>query len=514
MQFPVLTFIVMTPMVAALIILLLPADRKNEVRATALISATFALLFSLWVYFSYDANGPQYQFIEKYAWLPALGIDYHVAVDGMSAPLVLLTGVVMFTGVLISWGEFNEEHHLSAGIQDRPREFFAFLFILATGVFGVFVAQDLFMLFFFYEIAVFPMYLLISIWGWVKTREYAAMKLTLYLFIGSVVSLVGGLAIYFSSGLGTFNMIQLTEAARSGVYAHISYNVFGNLVPFQVFWFPFVFLGFAVLGGIFPFHNWSPDGHVAAPTAVSMFHAGVLMKLGAFAALKVGIMLLPEGAKAWAPVIMGLALINIVYGAFIASIQQDFKYVIGFSSVSHMGLVMLGFSTLNREGMIGAGMQMFSHGVMTALFFAVVGMIYDRAHTRQIPELGGFSKLMPWVAVSFIVGGLVSMGMPGLSGFAAEFPIFMGVWRVNPWVAIIASISIVITASYIIRIIGGVFFGKMPHYEHHFGDVTVLDKVALIFICLIMIAIGVYPALMDRLVASGVDHILRLFGGA
>jgi NADH-quinone oxidoreductase subunit M len=385
---------------------------------------------------------------------------------------------------------------------------------LATGVFGVFVAQDLFMLFFFYEIAVFPMYLLISIWGWVKTREYAAMKLTLYLFIGSVVALIGGLAIYFEAGLGSFDMVRLAQAIQSGALNDVSYVFFGQKVSFQVFWFLPTFLGFAVLGGIFPFHNWSPDGHVAAPTAVSMFHAGVLMKLGAYAALRVGIMLLPEGAKFWAPLIMGLALINIVYGAFIASIQNDFKYVIGFSSVSHMGLVMLGFSTLNSKGLLGAGMQMFSHGVMTALFFAVVGMIYDRAHTRQINELGGFSRLMPWVAIAFIIGGLVSMGMPGLSGFAAEFPIFMGVWQVNPWVAIIASISIVITASYIIRIIGQVFFGSMPKYEHHFNDVTVMDKVALVSLCVIMIVIGLYPAIMDRLVASGVEHILRLFGGA
>jgi NADH-quinone oxidoreductase subunit M len=309
-------------------------------------------------------------------------------------------------------------------------------------------------------------------------------------------------------------MIQLAEAIQAGAVEGIKYQVFGRDVSFQVFWFLPVFLGFAVLGGIFPFHNWSPDGHVAAPTAVSMFHAGVLMKLGAYAALRVGIMLLPEGARFWAPVIMGLALVNIVYGAFIASIQNDFKYVIGFSSVSHMGLVMMGFSTLNREGFLGAGMQMFSHGVMTALFFAVVGMIYDRAHTRQINELGGFSRLMPMVAVAFIIGGLVSMGMPGLSGFAAEFPIFMGIWQVAPWVAIIASVSIVITASYIIRIIGQVFFGSMPEYEHHFHDVTVFDKVALIFLCVVMVVIGLYPAIMDRLVASGVEHILRLFGGA
>jgi NADH-quinone oxidoreductase subunit M len=286
-------------------------------------------------------------------------------------------------------------------------------------------------------------------------------------------------------------------------------------VGFQKFWFPFVFLGFAVLGGIWPFHNWSPDGHVAAPTAVSMFHAGVLMKLGAFAALRVGIMLLPEGAKFWMPFIILLTIVNVVYGAYIAMVQSDMKYVIGFSSVSHMGLVAMGFATLNKEGMIGAGVQMFSHGVMTALFFAVVGMIYDRAHTRQIPELGGFSKKMPLVTVAFIVGGLVSMGMPGFSGFIAEFPIFMGVWKMQPWIAIVASISIVITASYIIRIISKVFFGKMPEeYADHIHDVTILDKVALVLLAGILFILGVYPSIMVPLVESGVDNILRLLGGA
>ena len=500
MAFPVLSVIVFTPMVAAVLMLLMPAEKRNEVRSVALIAATFDLIFSGWVYIQYLVNGMTgYQFVEEYNWLPALGMKLIFGVDGISAPLVLLTGIVMFTGVLISWG--IDDSHAPTGIQDRPREFFAFLFILASGVFGVFASLDLFMLFFFYEIAVFPMYLLIAIWGWVQTREYAAMKLTLYLFIGSVVSLIGGLAMYFQAGLYTFDMTQLAlvEFPRQ----------------FQVFWFPFVFFGFAVLGGIFPFHNWSPDGHVAAPTAVSMFHAGVLMKLGAFAALRVGIMLLPEGAKAWQPLIMGLATVNVVYGAFIAMVQTDFKYVIGFSSVSHMGLVMLGFSTLTREGLTGAGIQMFSHGVMTALFFAVVGMVYDRAHTRQINELGGFSKKMPMVAIAFIIGGLVSMGMPGLSGFVAEFPIFMGVWKVAPLVAIIAAISIVITAAYIIRIIGRVFFGAMPEqFEHHIGDVTVLDKVALVLLCVIMIAIGVYPAIMSPLVSSGVERILSLMGGA
>lgn len=490
MQFPIISVIVFTPIAAGLLLLLIPGERKTEIRVAALAAATLALGLSIWLYFSYDVSAGGYQFIEKYNWMEALGISYHVGIDGMNAPLVLLTGIVMFTGVLISWG-----------IDDRPREFFAFLFILATGVFGVFVTLDLFMLFFFYEIAVFPMYLLIAIWGWKVTREYAAMKLTLYLFIGSVVSLVGALAMYFQSGLGTFDMLLLEEAGFS--------------TAFQQFWFPFVFIGFAVLAGLFPFHNWSPDGHVAAPTAVSMFHAGVLMKLGAFAALRVGIMLLPEGAKFWMPFIIILTVVNVVYGAYIAMVQKDFKYVIGFSSVSHMGLVTMGFATLNQTGMTGAGVQMFSHGVMTALFFAVVGMIYDQAHTRQIPELGGFAKKMPLVVIAFTVGGLVSMGMPGFSGFIAEFPIFMGVWQTYPWIAIIAVISIVITASYIIRIISQVFFGTMPEsYADHIHDVNVLDKVALVLLSAILILVGVYPAIMVPMVETGVENILRLLGGA
>jgi len=490
MQFPVLSIITFTPLVAALILLLLPAERKTEARVTALAAAIFCLVLSTWVFFSYDQAAAGYQFVEIYKWLPALGISLHFGVDGMSTPLVLLTGIVMVTGVLISWG-----------VDDRPREFFAFLFILANGVFGVFVSLDLFMLFFFYEIAVFPMYLLIVIWGWAKTREYAAMKLTLYLFLGSVFALVGVLAMYFSAGMHTFDMLALEKAGFSA--------------RFQNLWFPFVFIGFAILGGMFPFHNWSPDGHVAAPTAVSMFHAGVLMKLGAFAALRVGIMLLPDGAKFWQPVVIILALVNVVYGAFIAMVQTDFKYVIGFSSVSHMGLVLLGFATLNRDGMLGAGLQMFSHGVMTALFFAAVGMVYDRAHTRDIPRLGGMARPMPWVAVGFIIGGLVSMGMPLFSGFAAEFPIFLGVWQTEPWIAIVASLSIVITAAYVLLVIRRVFFGDVPaEFDGHITPVTVLDKTAIVMLCFFMVILGLFPTIMAPMIQTGVTNIMTLLGGA
>ncbi len=490
MQFPILSIIVFIPLIAGLLILLYPADRRGEVRVTALAAAAFSLLLSIWVFISYDTAVGGYQFIERMNWLPSLGISYYMGVDGVSVPMVLLTGIVVVCGVMISWN-----------VEDRPREFFAFMMFLATSIFGVFVSLDLFQLFFFFEIAVFPKYLMIVIWGYPKTREYGAMKLTLYLFIGSVVALIGALAIYFGSGLRTFDMLALEKAGFS--------------FAFQQLWFPVVFFGFAILGGIFPFHSWAPDGHVAAPTAISMLLAGVEMKVGAFGALRVAITLLPDGAREWSWLILILATVNIVYGAFIALIQTDFKYVIGFSSVSHMGLVLLGFATLSREGLIGAGMQMFSHGVMTALFFAIVGMVYDRAHTREIPKLGGLFKVMPWAAVGFIIGGLVSMGMPGFSGFVSEFPIFMGVWRSSPPIyAIIAVIGIIITVAYILRVITRVFFGDQPAELAQVGDITVLDKVTVGGLSLIMVAVGLFPGVLSRVVETGMLRVISLLGGA
>jgi len=490
MQLPILSVIILTPLVAGILILFYPAERKTQVKVTALVAMAISFLLSFWLYVSYDNGTGGYQFIEKLNWLPKLGISYHVGVDGFSVPMVLLTGIVTLTGVMISWG-----------VDERPREFFAFLCFLAGSVFGVFASLDLFMLFFFLEIAVFPKYLMIAVWGWPKTREYGAMKLTLYLFIGSIVALLGALAIFFAAGLFSFNLLELEKAVFTP--------------EFQKFWFPFVFIGFGVLGGIFPFHSWAPDGHVAAPTAISMLLAGVEMKVGAFAALRVGIMLMPEGAKFWAPLIIGLALVNVVYGALIAMVQTDFKYVIGFSSVSHMGLVLLGFATLNRDGLTGAGMQMFSHGVMTAMFFAVVGMVYDRAHTRELSELGGLFKLMPYAAVGFIIAGLVSMGMPGFSGFAAEFPIFMGLWRAMPVAAIIAVIGVIITAAYILRVINSVFFGKLPDaLEGHITPINILDKISIVLLAAFMIAFGIFPSLISQTVGSGVNHILTLLGGA
>lgn len=567
--FSVLTAIIFIPIIAGFVILFLDRQNRDLVRGVAITAASAVLALSLAVFFGYDnyvkgAGGLIDQqmtmlaaggdlsgtrmfvdalaFEQRVVWVESLGIAYHVGVDGVSAPMVLLTGMVAVAGVLISWN-----------IEDRLREFMAFFMFLVAGVYGVFIAVDLFMLFFFYELAIFPMYLLIAGWGWVKLREYAAMKLTLYILVGSVFALVGGVAMYFAagaffSGSGSevfqaardsgilpadsmpysWSMVQLTLAAENGAFAIDILGIEG--LSFARFWFPFMFIGFGVLAGVFPFHNWSPDGHVAAPTAVSMIHAGVLMKVGAFAALRAGVQLLPDGAQTHLPWIVFLTLINVVYGALIAFRQRDFKYVIGFSSVSHMGLVSMGWATMNQTGMTGAGIQMFSHGAMTALFFGVVGMVYDRAHTRDIPSLGGFMKVMPWVGVAFVIGGLTSMGMPGLSGFIAEFPIFQGMWAASEQITlqlgsfqlsnyygvivILAALGIVITAAYVLRVAGQVFFGEFDaEHFHDVGDIEATDRIVLIILGAPLVILGLYPPIMAPMIETGIRPLIALLGG-
>lgn len=512
-SFPILSFIALSPLVMAVVILLLPKERGENARMLGLATMVFGLLLSLWVYVAYNQNLPPagsawtetLYFVEEYQWIPSVGINYIVGVDGLSATLVLLTAIVGVGGVLISWS-----------IEDRPREFFAFFMLLVAGVQGVFVAVDGFLLFFFYELAVLPMYVMIVIWGWKVTREYAAMKLTLYLLIGSFVSFIAFLyLLYFTEtgqAIGTFDLRVWSEAT------------FPRAI--QIAWFMPLFLGFAVLAGVWPFHNWSPDGHVAAPTAVSMIHAGVLMKLGAYAAMRMGIQFLPDGAVYWLPFIIILTIINVTYGSLIAMRQRDLKYMVGYSSVSHMGLVTMGFAAMNSNGFLGAGIQMVSHGIMTALFFAVVGMVYDRAHTRSMDELSGMVRVLPWAGFAFVVSGLVSMGMPGLSGFIAEFPIFMGVWNGGttqlgnafvglnpagfyPVIAILAALGIVVTAAYVLRSISSVFFGDYDAEKwHDMRPLLAIDKVVLVSFSLILIIIGIFPMVIAPIVESGVAPVV------
>ncbi|MCO5190683.1 MAG: NADH-quinone oxidoreductase subunit M [Anaerolineae bacterium] len=513
-QFPFLSVVALSPFVAAVIILMLPKERGENARMIALGTALLGLILSVYMYVDYLSNLPPsglpwpetLAFVEEYAWVPSLGINYIVGVDGLSLTLVLLTAIVGVGGVMISWS-----------IDDRPREFMAFFMLLVAGVQGVFVAVDAFLLFFFYEVAVLPMYVMIVIWGWKERREYAAMKLTLYILIGSFISLIAFLVLYFTpvqggEALQTFDMRVWSEAN------------FASAI--QIRWFMPLFVGFAILAGMFPFHNWSPDGHVAAPTAVSMIHAGVLMKLGAYAAMRMGIQFLPEGAVYWMPFIIILTTINVVYGSLVAMRQTDLKYMIGYSSVSHMGLVTMGFATMSMLGFTGAGIQMVSHGLMTAMFFACVGMIYDRAHSRDMNKLSGMMKMFPWVTVAFIVASLVSMGMPGLSGFIAEFPIFLGVWEGGdlnltgtifglnpasfyPIVAIIIVLGIITTAAYLLRATQSVFFGNYDADKwHDMRPILALDKIVLVSFSVILIVIGVLPSVIAPIVESGVQPVL------
>lgn len=528
-MFPFLSVITLSPLVVAIIIMMLPKERGENARMMALSAMVLGLILAGYLYFDYNAQvtggeiapgtvwAETLRYEESHEWVPSLGMSYQLGVDGMSMTLVLLTAIIGLGGTLISWS-----------ISDRPREFFAFFMLLIAGVQGVFVAVDGFLLFFFYELAVLPMYIMIVIWGWKERREYAAMKLTLYILIGSFVSFIAFLVLYFQlpNYLPTELPAGLPSLAPGALTFDLRYWSVAQF-PFELqrIWFLPMFGGFIVLAGMFPFHNWSPDGHVAAPTAVSMVHAGVLMKLGAYAAMRMGIQILPQGAVYWLPLIIILTTINVLYGAFVAMKQKDLKYMIGYSSVSHMGLVTMGFASMSLAGFTGAGIQMVSHGIMTAMFFACVGMVYDRAHTRDMTKLGGMIKMFPLVTVIFIIGSLVSMGMPGLSGFVAEFPIFLGVWdggdlnllgtwgnlnpaRFYPLVAELSVIGIIITAAYLLRAVQKVFFGKYEADKwHDMRPILAIDKFVLIFFVSLLIVIGVVPSVIDPIVTAGVEPV-------
>ncbi|MCX7859566.1 NADH-quinone oxidoreductase subunit M [Chloroflexus sp.] len=478
---PWLSLIWLSMLAPAIIIAVIPDRYPDLMRWVGTGFALLSLILSLLVFLAYDPARGGFQFIEQLDWIPQLGISYLLGVDGINLPMLLLNGIVIFTGALMSWN-----------IEERAKEYWVWLLLLTTGVYGVFSALDLFLFFVFYELAVLPMYLLIGIWGSTR-KEYGAMKLTLFLMAGSALVIIGMIGLYFGSGLRTFNMLVLAEQGF----------ISGNL---QWLLFPALFVGFGVLAGMFPFHTWSPTGHVAAPTAVSMLHAGVLMKLGAYGCLRAAMWLMPVGARDWLPIIVILTIFNVVYGASIAMVQRDAKFIIGYSSVSHMGLVVMALAAGTQIALLGAVLQMFAHGIMTALFFAVVGrMIYDRTHTRQLPELGGLGRVMPFAAAMFILGGLSSMGMPGLAGFWAEFNIFIGVWERYPLVAVIAALSIPITGAYILRAVWAVFYDEVKNPEFlHLPKLTWQEYTGALILAVVLVGLGLYPAWMTELIDTAV----------
>ena len=476
---PLLTLLVLCPVAGLLAILLLPGTRKTAIRVAAALSGLAASVVTGLIAFRFDRQVPGYQLVEQVPWLPSVGIEYHVGVDGISLALLVLTSIVFLTGVLVMWE-----------LEERVKEFFAFMTLLVTGVFGVFVSLDLFFFLFFYEVAVLPMYLLIAVWGSTR-KEYGAMKLTLYLLAGTALVVPAALAIYWAAGLNSFDLVRLAAVTYSR--------------GFQIVVYPFLFVGFGILAGMWPLHTWSPVGHVAAPTAVSMLHAGVLMKLGAYGILRVAMVTLPEGAHYWAYATAIFATVNIVYGAFVAMAQTDLKFVIGFSSVSHMGIVLLGLSTLSVDGINGAVFQMFSHGVMTALFFAAVGFIYDRLHTRDMMRLGGLSRHLPVASAFFIAAALCGAGVPGFASFWAELLVFLGTLKTYPVLAWIVVFALVITLAYSLRAIVVAFFGEPREAHPHVADISLFLSVPRLILVGVLLVLGFYP----RLILDIIDPATR-----
>ena len=467
------------------------AGNMKQIRWVCATGASLLLILSTVLTFMYlgersAGNTEAMLFTANSVWYAPLNIHYSVGVDGISVAMLLLSSVIVFTGIFTSWK-----------MEVLPKEFFMWFCLLSIGVFGFFISTDLFTMFMFYEIALIPMYLLIGVWGTGK-KEYSAMKLTLMLMGGSAFLLLGILGIYFSSGATTMNILEIAQQ-------HIPESL-------QRWFFPLTFIGFGVLGALFPFHTWSPDGHASAPTAVSMLHTGVLMKLGGYGCFRVAIFLMPEAAHELSWIFLLLTGISVVYGAYSAIVQTDLKYINAYSSVSHCGLVLFAILMFNQTAMTGAVMQMLSHGLMTALFFALIGMIYGRTHTRDIREMGGLMKIMPFLSVCYVIAGLASLGLPGLSGFVAEMTIFVGSFQntdtFHRVMTIIACTSIVITAVYILRVVGKLLYGAVVN-EHHkeLTDAVWYERFAVIVLIIAIAGIGLAPLWVSDMIHFSVASL-------
>ena len=468
----------------------------KQIRAVAVTGSTVLIGLSAWLLCDYLAlraagEAAEMLYCGSWTWFEPLHINLAVGVDGVSIAMLILSSIIVFAGSFASWKI------------DDARHFFMWLLLLSTGVFGFFISIDLFTMFMFYEVALIPMYLLIGVWG-TGRKEYSAMKLTLMLMGGSAFLMLSLIGIYYHSapegGELTWNILEI---ARNNSIS----------TGWQYFLFPMCFVGFGVLGAMFPFHTWSPDGHACAPTAVSMLHAGVLMKLGGYGCFRVAMYLMPEAANDLAWIFLILTGISVVYGAFSACVQTDLKYINAYSSVSHCGMVLFAILMINTTALTGAIMQMLSHGLMTALFFALIGMIYGRTHTRDIRLMGGLMKIMPFLGVGYVIAGMASLGLPGLSGFVAEMTIFVGSFEAGMAdfyaglgslrlvFTIIACSSIVITAVYILRVVGKLLFGPVQDAHHlELTDATWWERLSVVTLVVSVAAIGCFPNFFESLI--------------
>ena len=485
-EFPFLSSILLSCIVGLLVILFIPGRQTVAIKWVSILFSGLTLIISIYIFGAYDKSLGGLQFAEKIIWVDSMGITYFNAVDGFSLPMLLLTGIVFFTGVLTMWE-----------LENRVKEFFAMYFLLVTGVFGLFMSMDLFFIFVWYDVSLFPMYLLVVIWG-STNKEYGAMKLTLYLLAGSALILPAIVYLYANSGLNTFDILLLMQPQ--------------TFTPFQQkFAFILLYIGFGILAGVWPFHTWSPVGHVAAPTSVSMVHAGVLMKIGAFGILRVAIFICPDGWHYWAQLMAALATIGIVYGALVGLSQTDLKYVVGYSSVSHMGIVGLGLATMTVDGLNGAVFQMFAHGIMTALFFSAIGYIYDRTHTKMIAELGGLSRIMPVASTFFIIAALTGIGVPCLASFWGELLVFMSAFEVYPVRGALAIGGLAISALFMLRVVQRTCYGPKNEKLAHLQDISPALGIPRIILVAVIVLFGLFPSLLlDMIDTASIPFIKGL----
>ncbi len=507
-----LLIILFAPFIGALALIFVSNRQVSLVRGVAAGSAFITLIASVYLFYAYDPVKGGYQFIQRIEWSRQLGISLHLGVDGIGTPLVLASGILLFAGIFVSWH-----------IKDRMKEFYIWILILAAATIGVFMSLDLFFLYFFYEMSVIPMYLLLGMWGshtkkylemtdpeglkqrdsvgfifnfGANSKEYAAMKLVLFLSAFAVAALMGILLIYKFSGLNTFDILVLREKAHfSGPLATLIWLL--------------IFFGFASIAPIWPLHSWSPVGHAAAPAATSMLHAGVLMKLGHFSIIRVAFEILPETTRELMPIAAVLCIFSIIYGGLVAYYAKDTKYVIGYSSSSHMGYVFLGMAALDYISLSGAVIYMFAHAMATGMLFAMAGWVYDQTHTRDIPSLGGLSNRMPFISAAFVIGCMASIGMPGTVNFIAEVMIIVGSWNKYPFQVVVAVLGIVLTMAYLFKMMRGLFYGSMAEkYSHSHDAVAVVDRMPLLVMIMVSVSFGIFPGHLYSVVRSGVDPLI------
>jgi NADH-quinone oxidoreductase subunit M len=483
---PNLSWIILLPMLGLGFICLVPAGNALLIRRISTIAVLVPFLLSVWVYAAYDHVAGGFQFVQNIPWVVPLGISYHLGVDGINSLLLLLLGAASFAAVLIS-----------SSIKERIKEYYALLLITVIGTYGAFLSLDIFFFYFFHEVAAVPVFLMIGIWG-SERREFAAMKLTLFLVAGAAIALIGLLALYLSTGIQSFDLVLIQQQ----LLAH------PIPVDIQNWIFLLIVLGFGITLTLWPFYTWAPVGYAEAPTAISMLHAGVLKKMGAYAIIRFAIQLMPQAAHHWMPIVAALAIVNIVYCGLVALTQRDLKYILGYSSCSHMGYILLGLACFNTIGLNGVVYLMFAHGIMAALAFALTGFVTDQTKTRNLDELGGLLKCMPFIGTCFMMAAFASAGVPGFANFVAEILVLLGAWDQYRWLTVLAVFGLVITAIYLLKAVRLGFQGPLnPRFAQLTDTTTLLTKLPYVLLLALLILVGCLPSIILTHIESSTSVI-------